>query len=230
MNEEKKNKYYVYAYYSADSKIPIYIGKGIKGRCLAHLDRFKGEKSIKVYIIKENLTEDEAYKIESACIDLIGIDNLKFNNVKGHHSEKHIATQLLIDDELDLSKVPNKSLIIYLSEKVLKNQDISMMDDLELYDRARFCWTMSKVKGGFDKVNDYKYVFIGFKKHIITVYKNVHWFKAGTTQLFRREKEKRNDRYEFVGKIDERLNKKFVGKYYYNKQFYYGGGLYVLKK
>ena len=172
---DKDKKYYVYAYYSSKSKMPIYIGKGFKGRCLAHIEKFKDEKNIKVYIIKENLSEEEAFKIESACIDLIGIENLSYNKVKGHHSEKHIATQLIKDEKLDMDKVPNKSLIIYLSAKVLKDQDISMMDDLELYDRARFCWSLSKIKGGADSINDYKYVFVGFKKHIITVYKNIHF-------------------------------------------------------
>lgn len=230
MIKNYKNKYYVYAYYSSNNKIPIYIEKGIKSRYLAHFDKFKDEKKLKAYIIKENLTEEEAFKIESACIDVIGIKNLKYNNIKGHHSEVHIANQMINDEELNIDDVPSKSLIIYLSEKVLKNHDINMMDDLELYERARVCWKMSKIKGGYNKVNEYRYVFVGFKKHIITVYENIHWFKAGTTQLFTRPKEKRNDRYEFVGRISDKLNKKFEGKYYYNQQFHYGGGLYVLKK
>lgn len=225
-----EKKYYVYAYYSGNDIIPIYVGKGIKDRCLAHLDEFRNEKNLKVYIIKENLTEEEAYKIESACIDLIGVDKLK-NKVKGHHSEKHIANQLLVEEELKIDQVPNKSLIIYLSEKALINQDISMMDDLELYDRARYCWSSSRVSGGLNKLNTYKYVFIAFKKHIITVYKNIHWFKAGTTQLFKREKEKiRNNRYEFVGKIDNKLSKKFAGMYYFKESWHFGGGLDVLKE
>ena len=89
---------------------------------------------------------------------------------------------------------------------------------------------MSKIKGGFDQINEYKYVFVGFKKHIVTVYKNVHWFKAGETELFTRDNETRKDRYEFVGKIDKRLNKKFAGKFYFKEQFKRGGGLHVLKK
>lgn len=224
-----KKQYYVYAYYSEKSKMPIYIGKGIKGRCFAHLDEFKKEDNVKVYIIKENLTEEEAYKIESACIDVIGIENLKYNKFKGKHSEKHIAKQIIDEEKLDINKVPSKSLIIYLSDKVLKNQDINMLSDFELYERARASWIMSKIKGGFDKVKEYKYVFIGYKKHMIAVYKNIHWFKAGTTEFLTRQKEERSNRYEFVGTIDEKLSKKFEGKYYFNKQFYFGGGLYPLR-
>ena len=167
--------------------------------------------------------------IESACIDVVGVDNLKYNKFKGKHSTKHIAKQLVEEDDLNIEDVPNKSLIIYLG-KIEDGHDVNMMNDFELYERARSCWKMSKVQGGFAKANEYKYVFVGYKKHIVAVYKNIHWFKAGQTQLFTRENPTSPDRYEFVGRIDDKLNKKFVGKYYYNKQFDFGGGLYTLKK
>lgn len=229
-SDSNKRKYYVYAYYSSDSKIPIYIGKGMKGRCFAHLERFEDEKDIKVYIIKDNLTDEEAFDIESACIDVIGVENLKYNNVKGRHSKKRIANQLVGNEKLNIAEVPDRSLIIYLSESVIKDQSINMLSDLELYERARASWAMSKIKGGFDKINEYEHVFVGFKKHIIAVYKNIHWFKSGTIQLFTRKRNSSPDRYEFVGKIDEKLSKKYIGKYYFDKRFSYGGGLYVLKK
>jgi hypothetical protein len=37
------------------------------------------------YILRHGLTEEQALEIESACIDLLGLDNLT-NEVKGHQS------------------------------------------------------------------------------------------------------------------------------------------------
>ena len=241
--EGNERKYYVYAYYYVEGKkeIPFYIGKGVNSRCFKHLnvnENSKSEKSkyiyamkkakkkIKIYIIKEGLTQEEAFRIESACIDLIGKENL-YNIVSGHHSEKRIAKSIGEQKPLNINEVPNKSLIIVLGK--INNENVNMLTDLELYERVRYAWKLHDIKGGPNGVDDYKYVFALYKKQIIEVYKAIKWFPSGTTQLFTRNEGKRKDRYEFIGKIDKKLSKKFVGKTYFEERFKFGGGLYKLK-
>ena len=241
LNNEKK--YYVYAYYYVDGnrEIPFYVGKGVDSRCfhLLNVDEHskskkgkfvyemkKARKKIKVYIIKEGLTESEAFKVESACIDLIGKENL-LNVVNGHNSEKRIAKNIGEQKSLNLKRVPNKSLIIVLSKK--NNINVNMLTDLELYERARYAWKLNDIRGGYNRINEYKYAFILYKKQIIQVYKLIRWFPSGTTQLFTVKGGKRKDRYEFVGKIDKKLGKEFIGNQYFKEKYKHGGGLHKLK-
>ena len=83
---------YLYCEITEDNKRnPIYIGKGKSDRCLSHLsdlDNLSSKKTKKIrYLLSENklgidilahgLDEKTALAIESACIDLMGIDNLE---------------------------------------------------------------------------------------------------------------------------------------------------------
>ena len=238
MKNEKK--YYVYAYYNVEGgkEKPFYVGKGINDRCfhLLNIDENKkskfiqainkDKKKIKVYIIKEGLTQEEAFRVESACIDVIGKENLQ-NKVKGHHSEKRIAKNIGEQKQLDIHEVPNKSLIIVLGK--MNNENVNMLTELELYERARYAWKLNDIRGGEKKINEYKYAFVLYKKQIVEVYRIARWFPSGTTQMFTRNEGKRKNRYEFIGKIDKKLSKKFVGNQYFEKRYMFGGGLYKLK-
>ena len=93
-----KTYVYVYCEISEDNKrIPIYIGKGKGDRCFAHLNNLEDisktknrkitnlllEKKLSIDILAYGLDSQTALLIESACIDLMGIDNLA-NLVRGH--------------------------------------------------------------------------------------------------------------------------------------------------
>ena len=98
----EKIGYYVYVLIDPrDSKI-FYIGKGKGNRIFSHItcaleteeddDKFKlireiknARQKVEHYILRHGLTEKEALEIESACIDLIGLDYLT-NQVKGYNS------------------------------------------------------------------------------------------------------------------------------------------------
>ena len=92
-----KTYVYVYCEISEDNKrIPIYIGKGKGDRCFAHLNNLEDisktknrkitnlllEKKLSIDILAYGLDSQTALLIESACIDLMGIDNLA-NIVRG---------------------------------------------------------------------------------------------------------------------------------------------------
>ena len=65
--------YYTYAYLRED-RTPYYIGKGTKGRAYASANhRIKAPKNKeRIYIIKDNLTEEEAYDLEKLYILIFG--------------------------------------------------------------------------------------------------------------------------------------------------------------
>jgi hypothetical protein len=96
----EKIGYYVYLLKEPITEKVIYVGKGKNNRIFNHiqcaidnelvsdkLDEIRriGTENIKHYILRHGLTEEQALEIESACIDLLGLDNLK-NAVNGHNA------------------------------------------------------------------------------------------------------------------------------------------------
>ena len=160
-----KLKSYVYAYCEIDKdnkRIPIYIGKGKADRCLAHLDNLdvdnQRNKRIKnliennklgIDILAYDLDDKTALKIESACIDLMGIDLLE-NKVKGQGGTvKRVPLNELTNTVLEKSvKVApehqGKGVVILI------NRDYrSTFGDLELFEITRGMWsTGSKTTAG----------------------------------------------------------------------------------
>jgi hypothetical protein len=69
--------YYVYSYLREDYS-PYYIGKGCKDRAYAYSNhRIKAPKDrARIYIIKNNLTENEAYEVEKLYILMFGRKDL----------------------------------------------------------------------------------------------------------------------------------------------------------
>ena len=65
--------YYVYSYLREDNS-PYYIGKGTKGRAYASANhRIKAPKEKeRIHILKDNLTEEEAYDLEKLYIKMFG--------------------------------------------------------------------------------------------------------------------------------------------------------------
>lgn len=70
--------YYVYSYLREDNS-PYYIGKGTKGRAYASANhRIKAPKDkSRIHILKNNLTEEEAYELEKLYILMFGRIDLK---------------------------------------------------------------------------------------------------------------------------------------------------------
>lgn len=95
---ENIKDYYVYEHIRLDNNTCFYVGKGHGKRCNyvsrnVHHDRIVSKFGMKVNIVKDNLSEDEAYQLEKELIhhyvfDLgYGIDIIGYNNnpnEKGH--------------------------------------------------------------------------------------------------------------------------------------------------
>ena len=92
-------KSYVYVYCEIDEenrRVPIYVGRGKGERLLSHLKNINDpltnkskrisnllkENRLGIDILAYNLTEKGSADIESACIDLMGVENIE-NLVRG---------------------------------------------------------------------------------------------------------------------------------------------------
>jgi len=221
-----KLKFYVYVYCEIDEdnrRIPIYIGKGIRDRCLSHLDdldknndsksnRIKNllnENKLDIDIIGYGLDEKTALAIESACIDLMGLGNLA-NKVRGQgKSIKRIPISELS------SKLSTKTVQVAPEHKgvvILINKDYKpTFGDLELFEITRGMWR----KGSMTIAGDSKYAFAennGVTKEVYEIY---CWVPAGTQQYFTRQNDPEwmKDRWEFVGKkANNEIRELYIGQ------------------
>ena len=222
-------KYYVYVYceITEDNKRnPIYIGKGKTDRCFSHLNNLDDLSSSKNKKIKSLIQEDKlsidilAYgldnktslAIESACIDLMGIDNLT-NIVRGQGDNfKRMPLNQLTNLKMEKTvKIKSE----HSGVAILINKDYTPnMGDLELFEITRGIWPESQKSVAF-KTNS-KYAYAIHKGVIKEIYEIYDWVPAGTQEYFTRELNP--DRlakcpWEFIGrKAPNELRELYIGK------------------
>lgn len=220
-------KYYVYIYSDPDTRIPFYVGKGKGNRVFSHLS-LDGE-SEKVNKIKEiqgrgkqplieilvhGISEETAFRVEAAVIDLIGIEYLT-NEQRGYHSSlygrKEISAleALYSRKELKLEDITDNIILIKINQ--LYRNDMSVA---ELYDITRGVWRVN-----LENAQKAEYAFAVFAGVIMEVYTIAAWFPAGTTHYCLREdlgdeiSDNLAKRYEFVGNVaPHELRKKYIYK------------------
>ena len=221
-----KLKSYVYAYCEIDKenrRIPIYIGKGKGARCLAHLKNLstktdlkskkilelKDKKKLGIDIIAYNLNDETSFIVESACIDLMGIENLtnivkgKGNNIKRTPIEE--LQNIILDKPIEIQD-KDKGVGILINRDFKPN-----FGDLETFEITRGIWAKNCV--GIAKNS--KYAFALYHGVVKEIYEIHSWVKAGTQEYFTRKLniEIMKNRYEFIGKIaDDNIRKKYKGK------------------
>lgn len=203
-------KYYVYVYSDPDTHEPFYIGMGQGNRAFDHLeeqgdsekvkkirDLLNHNKEPRIEILKYGMDEETARAVEAAAIDLIGIS--KLTNVQlGHNSNKIEAKKLISlygGDELEPEDVPYKVVCLHVNQYY--NPDMTQM---EKYDLTRGFWRV-----GVERAEKAKYVFAVCHGRVVEVFKNVHWFPAGSTFMAPRP-------YDSEGPVDK-TKKEFVGQF-----------------
>lgn len=223
MNEFTKNAleqigYYVYLYLDPDTNEIFYVGKGKDNRAFSHLfDQTEHEKVKKIEEIKSRgkepkieilayglETEDIAFKLESAAIDLLGIQNLT-NKVKGHHSFSSgrmtvgQINDLYQDERADITE---PSLLIRINK--LFRYD---MTPHELYEATRGIWVLDK-----RRCQKATYAFAVYNGIVQEVYEISSWHKAGSTPYTTRVIDPIN-RLEFLGVLaPDNIRETYKGK------------------
>jgi len=173
--------YYVYILKDPrDGKI-FYIGKGKGNRVFQHvlcaletedqsdkldLIREIGSEKVQHFILRHGLTQELAYEIESACIDMLGLDNLT-NAVKGHDSwERGLKTIDEVIQYYDTKEITITEPIIIIN---INRHYKRFMSDDELYKTTRCCWKVGP------KRSRAKYAIAAYRGLVREVYRIDSW-------------------------------------------------------
>jgi hypothetical protein len=217
----EKLGYYVYLYMDPRDGKVFYIGKGKGERCLDHL--FEDDDHPKVKRIREIFdaglephieilshgmaTSEEAYLVEAAAIDLIGLKELT-NKVTGHNSLLYGRKSL---KELEVfyaptdTAVPDPVMLITIN-RLYRNG----MTAGELYEATRGVWANHSL----ERLAGVRLVFAVFEGIVREVYKPELWRPAGTVGYDTRPPLTPEDikgRVEFVGKLaPDEVRKRYI--------------------
>lgn len=178
----EKLGYYVYFLRDPRTKQIFYVGKGQGNRIFDHIkcainaptasDKLQliteiGADKVEHYILRHGLKdENHALEIESACIDLLGIETLT-NEVKGHHSftqgKKSVSEISLFYDAPEVT-ITDPVLLITINRYFGPE-----LSPKELYDFTRISWKASARR------ENAKYVFSVYKGLVREVYEVEKW-------------------------------------------------------
>lgn len=182
----EKIGYYVYVLKDPRSSIIFYIGKGLGNRVFQHIscalatsaesDKLNLIREINLtsavehYILRHGLLEEQAIEIESACIDLLGIDNLT-NAIKGHYSwERGLKTvdEVIQHYDAKVISITEPSIIININRLYKR-----FMTDIELYEATRKSWVVGNRK------DSAQYAIASYHGLVREVYTIDEWYKTG---------------------------------------------------
>jgi hypothetical protein len=207
--------YYVYLLIDPSINKVFYVGKGAGNRIFAHLhaaladetpsdklDRIRAiqESGLEVQhvLLRHGLTEKEAFEIEAALIDFIGLDDLT-NLVQGYATDdrgRMTVREAIAKHNAPLADISEPVILITVNR--LYRYGMSAAD---LYDITRGNWVIGVRR------NRARYAFAVYQGVIREVYEIERWLPADA----RSEKQKTKKRWYFDGKIAENL-RHYVGQ------------------
>ncbi len=166
-------KYYVYALVDPRNKCIFYVGKGCGDRIYNHAkdalrdnsDSLKlttireiHEAGLEViyYILRHNLSEKEAFLVESSIIDLLTYESFNMKNVlaniaTGHHQwDEGIKTTEEINILYDCPKIEpvagDRLLLVSLNKSYNQSKAYGVYRRANVYESARKYWVISAKK------------------------------------------------------------------------------------
>lgn len=152
-------KYYVYLLKDPRNGRTFYVGKGCGNRINHHLlgalvikknekekirtihDIQAGGLEVELVILRHGLTEDQAFEVESAMIDFLGIENLT-NLVLGHHATDRGLMKLediKIKYEAEDAVFDQPMILININNQYRRD-----MGTVELYEATRKHWVINR--------------------------------------------------------------------------------------
>ena len=200
---------------------PFYVGKGLGNRCFAHLHEArtttadtKGDYAklatirdiehdggtVTIDILRHGLTEAEAYAVEAATIDVLGMTDLA-NRVVG--SGTSTVGRMGVDDinakfAAKPIKIGEPVILIRVSRAFERG-----MSDADLYEITRGWWTVSKPRA--EKAKLAMAIYGGVVR---AVYRIDHW--EGPTPELIAENATREGRWGFVGERDPVMEDRYL--------------------
>jgi len=187
---------YVYVLKDPSTDKIFYIGKGKGNRVFQHilgaitstsqsdkldLIRKIGADKVQHYILRHGLTEEQSLEIESACIDILGLDNLT-NTVKGHGTwERGLKTVDEVVQHYDAKVIAITEPTVIININRLYKR---FMTPQQLYDATRSKWKMGV------KRNQAKYAVASYRGLVREVYRVDSWSAV-------------ENRWEFTGQVAE---------------------------
>jgi len=176
--------HYVYLLIDPRNGEVFYVGKGVRGRCFEHDYAEEGASKaarfteinaagleVKVDIIRHGMaSKEEAFLVESAVIDVCGIENLT-NKVRGHGATDFGRASLAA---LAARYAPEEAVILHrvVFVKLADTYRKGMSAD-DLYESARGVWNLS-----VEKAQDYAYVLALWEGLVVEVYHVTRWQPA----------------------------------------------------
>lgn len=213
-------KCYVYALIDPRDNRIFYIGKGTGNRVYQHAQAAITEDSqsvklstireiqnlgltVRHYIIRHNLTEHEAYLVESTIIDLLTYpafnkENILTNIVSGHHQwDEGIKTDEEINILYDCPKIEpipgDKLLLVSLNKSYNQSKASGVYRLANDYESARKYWAISPDKA--DKIDYILGIYRGVVRIVIDVKNNYPCEVAEDGTVFKKP------RFAFVGDV-----------------------------
>lgn len=205
----EKIGYYVYILKDPRSKAIFYIGKGKGNRLFNHLncamedlvinakydmirDIITAGFQVEHFVLRHKLTEEIALEIESACIDLLGLENLT-NKVTGHSTwERGLKNIDEIVQLYDAQPVTIEEPTIIIN---INRQYKRFMSDLDLYNATRHRWKVG------EKRKEVQFAIASYNGLVREVFKIDGWNRC------------EDGRYEFFGKVaDDYIRDKYINQ------------------
>jgi len=196
--------HYVYFLRDPRNKEVFYVGKGKGNRVFNHvacaldsesesdkLDRIREIQqsgyAVEHYVLRHGLTEKEAFEIEAAMIDFIGISNLA--NLQSGHDSNDFGIKTTDEITAMYSAAPfvaDEPLLLININKAFDRE----MNASEVYEATRKAWVVGPRR------NKAKYAVATYRGLTREVYKINRWFQIG-------------DRWGFDGELaDEAVREK----------------------
>lgn len=216
---EARLAYYVYAYVDPRNSQIFYVGKGCRSRALDHLDEIGESAKLRriaeihaaglkprIDILAHGIADEQtALLIETAVIDVLWPDKTLTNRVRGFQS-------------LEIGRVPLTELVFQYAAEPVTITDPCMlirinrlyrpgMIDEALYEVTRGVWKCGPRR---EKARFALAVFQGVVRE---VYQIESWHPAGTLTYRTRAREQVTtpNRWEFSGKVAEKVAAKYKG-------------------
>lgn len=197
----------------ASQCIATRLGHKVNGHAKKHVERVirairaAGEEP-RIEILTHGLPSEEvAFQVEAAAIDLLGVENLA-NAIRGWHGATH-------------GRMPVEEVVAHYVHKQVEVREPSLlirinrsyrygMTAAELYDATRSAWRLGP------RAERAEYAFAVFQGVVREVYEISGWLEGGMTFNNRTggRPALRRGRWEFVGTVaDETIRRRYVNRY-----------------